>query len=202
MDLQAGRNSCIPQGTSMDFKGKTALVTGGCGGLGAAIAKAFLDAGANVVAIDINPVQVTAFSKAHEATHSGKVLALECDITDEASLTKLFDSALSRFGTIEAVVNNAGIMDRIDAVGTLDRSLWDKVITVNLTAPYMVSKCAVNHMLEKDVRGAIVNIASAAAHTGFAAGKRWRQAGSVRSIVTDSCHQGPHTLRANTASWA
>lgn len=97
-----------------NFQGKTALVTGGCGGLGQAISKAFLEAGANVVACDINATLIKSFQDSYESNYSGKVLALGCDITKEDDLVKLFKHATDRFANIDFVVNNAGIMDRMD----------------------------------------------------------------------------------------
>lgn len=58
-----------------------------------------------------------------------------------------------------------------DPVGSLDKDLWDRIIAVNLTAPMMVTKLGVNHMLEKQIKGSIINIGSVAALRGFAAGK-------------------------------
>lgn len=155
----------------MAFSGKTALITGGCGGLGAAITKAFLEAGAQVVAVDINPTLISSFGTEHEKSYVGRLLVHECDITDDTALEKLFAATTEKFGSIiDCVVNNAGIMDRVDPVGDLDRKLWDKVIAVNLTAPYMVSKIAVKHMLASGKGGSIVNVASMAAAAGTSAG--------------------------------
>lgn len=61
-------------------------------------------------------------------------------------------------------------MDRMDPAGDVDRKLWDRVIAINLTAPAMVSKQAVNMFLKHDTKGVIVNIASVAGTRGFAAG--------------------------------
>jgi hypothetical protein len=58
-----------------------------------------------------------------------------------------------------------------DPVGTLEKDLWDRIIAVNLTAPMMVTKLGVNHMMEKQIKGSIINIGSVAALRGFAAGK-------------------------------
>lgn len=59
----------------------------------------------------------------------------------------------------------------LDPVGSLEKDLWDRIIAVNLTAPMMVTKLGVNHMLEKQIKGSIINIGSVAALRGFAAGK-------------------------------
>lgn len=153
------------------LKGKTALVTGGCGGLGQAISNAFLKAGANVVACDINTTLIKSFIKTCGPASSYRLLAFECDISREDSIVKLFHDAIDRFGQVDIVVNNAGIMDKMDPVGDLDKALWDRVIAINLTAPFMVSKVAVAHMLEKQIKGSIINVASVAGVRGFAAGK-------------------------------
>lgn len=86
---------------------KTVLVTGGCGGLGLAISKAFLAAGAKVVAFDLDTLLVSNFREDHA---SDKSIAIECDVTDEAALQRAFKSAIDKFGQLDVVVNNAGIM--------------------------------------------------------------------------------------------
>jgi len=165
-------DSLVPRhNNAMNLQNKTAIVTGGCGGLGAAISHALLGAGANVVAIDINKDLISAFTTEAERTYSGKVLAQECDITNEAALDASFKAAEDKFGQVELVVNNAGIMDRFEPVGELSMELWNKIIAVNLTAPFAVSKLAVNHFLEKGMQGCIVNVGSASSEVGFAAGE-------------------------------
>lgn len=153
---------------TMSFSGKTAIVTGGCGGLGAAITTAFLDAGANVVAVDINADLIKGFG---EANNKSTLLTHQADISDEAALDKLYSEAISKFGQVDILINNAGIMDRFEPVGELDKSYWDRVLNVNLTAPYMTSKRLANHVQEKGHKGAIVNVSSLAGTTGWAAGK-------------------------------
>ncbi|KAG8624925.1 hypothetical protein KVT40_006676 [Elsinoe batatas] len=169
----------------MSFSGKTAIVTGGCGGLGAAISKAFLDAGANVVAGDINADQIKSF----EGSNTGaNLLTQQADITDEAALDKLFSETISKFGQIDILINNAGIMDRFEPVGELDRKTWDRVLSVNLTAPYLTSKRLAIHVGEKGHKGAIVNVSSLAGTTGWAAGtaytaSKWGLTGLTKNIA-------------------
>lgn len=165
------------------FANKTVLITGGCGGLGLAISTAFLHAGANVVACDINADLVSTFSSSISTPHRASgdspsptlspsnILATTCDITSPPALDALFAAAISRFGRIDIVVNNAGILDRFDPVGTLDEALWDRVIAVNLTAVMTVCKRAVTHMLERGGGGGIVNVASVGGLRGFSAGE-------------------------------
>ncbi|KAG9662500.1 putative short chain dehydrogenase/oxidoreductase, partial [Aureobasidium melanogenum] len=152
--------------------GKTALVTGGWGGLGLAISDALLTAGCNVVVCDINNDALQKFRETHSSVESNKILTLHCDISKQSEVTKLFEDAIERFGKVDFVINNAGVMDKMDPVGTLDMNTYNKVIAINLTAPIMISKVAVQHMMEKNVAGCIINIASVGGLRGFAAGTR------------------------------
>ena len=122
----------------MAHKGKTALVTGACGGLGRAIAEAFLRAGANVVVCDINKDLIADFKDKVSAAYPECTLVLECDITQDSSLDDMFEQAAKMFGHLDYVINSAGIMDKFDPAGEMERGAWDKVIALNLTAPAMV----------------------------------------------------------------
>lgn len=146
----------------MAFNGKSALITGACGGLGKAIAEAFLSEGANVVVCDIRTELINDFKDNVSAAYPECVLVLECDITRDAALDDMFAQAKKTFGHLDFVVNCAGMMDRFDPVGDVERSMWDKVMALNLTAPAMVTKRAVDMMIETKVQGSIVNIASIA----------------------------------------
>lgn len=153
-----------------DFSGKVCLITGAAGGLGKTIAEALVIAKAKVVIVDINIERLKAAET--ELSFHGDVFALAVDITDEDAVKGMFFATFERFAQVDIVVNNAGITDRFDGVATLEKSLWDKVIAVNLTAPYLVSKHAIDHFLSKDPsQGVIINIASVGGLAGGRAGK-------------------------------
>ena len=117
----------------MSLKNKTAVVTGGAKGIGAATAKLFREAGAKVEILDIE---------------SG------CDVTDEEQVKQ----AYARIGTIDILVNNAGTAVRRTALD-VKKDEWDKVIELNLTALFLCSRLAHPYM-KKRGGGAIVNLAS------------------------------------------
>lgn len=103
-------------------------------------------------------------------------------MTSDDDIQKVFDAAIAKHGRVDVLVNNAGIMDRFDAVGDLARGLWDKVLAVNLTAPMVASQIAVKHFLGKEVgegeaRGCIVNVTSASVLRTASAGKSSAAAG-------------------------
>ncbi len=70
------------------------------------------------------------------STYSGRTLVIQTDITQDSAIDELFTKAEEKFQHLDFVVNNAGVMDRFDPAGELDRKMWDRVIAINLTAPY------------------------------------------------------------------
>ncbi|EXJ89054.1 oxidoreductase [Capronia epimyces CBS 606.96] len=157
----------------MAFSGKVCLVTGAAGGLGKAIAAAFLRAGASVSICDRNAERLAQATQelTTVAAHPDRLLATVADITDEAAIEQVHQKTVATFARLDVLVNNAGIVDRMDPVGTLERDLWQKLVAVNLTAPYLFSKLAVQQMLsQQPPAGVIINIASVAGIRGSAAG--------------------------------
>lgn len=152
------------------FIQKVALVTGGCGGLGRAIAEAFLRAGSNVVVCDINAELIADVKEKVSAAYPECTLALQADITKDENIETIFSEGEKMFGGIDFVVNCAGRIDRFDAVAEMERQMWDKVIALNLTAPAVVSGRAVRKWLEDSKKGSIINIASIAGFRGFTCG--------------------------------
>ncbi|KAJ5989024.1 hypothetical protein N7481_004234 [Penicillium waksmanii] len=149
--------------------GKTCLITGGGGGLGKAIATKFLEAGANVVICDINEERLQETST--ELSSKGPLKAIKADITKKNEVEALFAELIGAFGKIDVLVNNAAIMDTFNPVGDLEIDQWDRVMALNLTAPFVLSKLAVRNMLEQsNPDGRIINITSVAGRAGWAGG--------------------------------
>jgi len=141
----------------MDFSGAAVLVTGGTSGIGAAVARAFGDAGASVLFSGRDAgrgAEVTA----DIASDGGRAEFIAADISDKDAGDFLVNTALDRFGRLDVLVNNAGIIHSGDAQETTDEQ-WDETIAVNLTAAFRMSRAAIAAM-RKQGGGAIVNIAS------------------------------------------
>lgn len=155
-----------------DLSNKTALITGGASGLGKAVATKYLHANATVIICDINPSRIEETTSQLSALETGTLRAYTADITCFHKVHDLFVKIRGEFGSSapDILVNNAGIMDRFDPVGDLDPGLWDRVMKINLTAPFWLSKLAVEGWLAGGTEGCILNIASVAGKVGLAAG--------------------------------
>jgi NAD(P)-dependent dehydrogenase (short-subunit alcohol dehydrogenase family) len=156
----------------MACKGTTVIVTGSAGGLGKDIAKAYLDAGANVTICDINPDRLSATEAEFTSSYPDRLLVLKSDVSDESSTQELVASTVAKFGKLDILVNNAGIMDVFDPVGSCSKETWDRVLAVNLTGPFLASKAAVNQFLKQgtETGGLIINIGSTSSYRGLLAG--------------------------------
>ena len=136
--------------------GKVALVTGSAAGIGAAIAEALAEHGADVACHgNTRPADATA---AAVKAKNRKGAALSGNLADRATPARLVSEVVERFGHIDILINNAGIIRRAPAVEHADQD-WDAVLQVNLTSVFQLCKLAGNHFLEQG-SGKIVNIAS------------------------------------------
>ncbi|KAI1329095.1 hypothetical protein F5Y16DRAFT_133479 [Xylariaceae sp. FL0255] len=157
---------------SSSAAGKTVIITGGAGGLGKALATAFLAAGANVAVCDVNDDRLKETSAEWTAAkHGDKFIATKADITSEESVTSFFGAATAKFGRLDILINNAGIMDKFDPAGETELNLWQRVIGVNLTGAFLCTKAAIKAFeAQEPCEGIIINIASIAALRGLNAG--------------------------------
>lgn len=144
----------------MDFKGKTALVTGAASGIGRAAAITFAEHGANVVIVDMDEISLERTKKEVEAM-GAKVLSCVCDVSDEESVNSAAISALEKFGKIEILVNNAGVFRDMGEFVDIPISMWNKYIGVNIMGVVYFTKALLPGMIENNY-GKIVNVASVA----------------------------------------
>ncbi|MEV4065548.1 SDR family NAD(P)-dependent oxidoreductase [Nonomuraea dietziae] len=151
--------------TTFAFDDRVSLVTGAGSGIGRAMAFAFAQAGARVVVCDID--RERAERTASEIGDAAIVAA--ADISDEASVGALVETAISAYGRIDVLCNNAGIMDTMALPADIPVALWERVLRVNLTGTFLVTHAVLPHML-REGGGAIVNTASEAGIRGGTAG--------------------------------
>ncbi|MBN2320044.1 MAG: SDR family oxidoreductase, partial [Acidobacteria bacterium] len=141
----------------MKLEGKVALITGGSRGIGAAIAKRFLDDGAKIVVSDILAEKLDETVKSF---NSDRAAACAGDVTNFDDVKKMVAETVKFGGKIDVLVNNAGI-DPPGSIVDIEIDLWKKILDVNLNGPFLCMKAAIPEMI-KQGKGSIVNIASLA----------------------------------------
>jgi NAD(P)-dependent dehydrogenase (short-subunit alcohol dehydrogenase family) len=142
--------------------GRVAVITGGASGIGFATARRFAAEGATVVIGDMDDERGAAAAEAVGG------LYVRADVTDEAQVNALFDTAASTYGSVDIAFNNAGISPPDDdSIETTELPAWEKVQDVNLKSVYLCCRAALRHMT-KQGRGSIINTASFVAVLGSA----------------------------------
>lgn len=139
----------------MRLAGKTAIVTGGASGFGAGMVRKFRAEGAEVMIADLNG------AAAHDMAQATGSLAHETDVAKGESVAALAQSALSAWGRIDIVVNNAGITHLPQMMEDVTEEMFDRVLAVNAKSVYLMAREIVPHMKAAQA-GAILNIASTA----------------------------------------
>ncbi len=155
----------------LNLKGKNVIITGANQGLGKNLCENFAREGANIILnYVVNPEAAEAIIQNLVKTYAIKGYALYGDVTDEADVINLFKKTVELLGSIDVVVNNAGICP-ISLVKDMAYSEWLKVMNVNLNGVFLTSREMVRYLLAGNKQGEIINIASQAAFNGAKRGK-------------------------------
>jgi NAD(P)-dependent dehydrogenase (short-subunit alcohol dehydrogenase family) len=179
-----------------DLSGKVAVISGAGTGIGRAIAELFAKQGAAVVIAEIDTARGRAAAAAL-SQQGTQALFVETDVANDASVRQMVEAAVSRFGTLHILVNNAGIEMYRSATDTT-LAEWEQSLNVNLRGVWLCAKYALPHIVAAG-GGAVVNISSFHAHatvnhaTPYAAAKGGVVA-MTRSMALD---YGPHNVRVN-----
>lgn len=183
--------------SNVNFSDKTAIVTGGARGIGASIAKSFARAGANVAIVDI--LDELGESLSRQMKEEGKsVHFIHCDICDPWQVKQMAKTAKEHFGSIDILINNAGISFS-RPVFELSVEEWDKVINTNLRGAFLCAREAAALMKKG---GKIINIASTRA---FMSEPGWESYGASKGGLVALTHAlaislGPYNIQVNSIS--
>ena len=145
---------------------KTVFVTGASRGIGKEVALKFADNGYNVVINYVSSKTNVEELKAEFESKGVKALIMQADVTDVEAIEKLVKTAIEEFGSIDVLVNNAGIT-RDNLLMRMSEEEFDKVIQVNLKGTYIVTKAVTKYMIKKR-KGSIINLASVVGVAGNA----------------------------------
>lgn len=147
----------------LKLSGKVAIITGGSRGIGFAIAKIFVENGANVV------ITAKDSKRLESAVNQlSNTIGIAADIRNKNDVDKVVEKTIKKFGKLDILINNAGIFPKIKQLHKIDESEWNDVLDVNLTGQFRFTKAAIPHL--QKTSGSIVNISSDAglkAYQGF-----------------------------------
>jgi 3-oxoacyl-[acyl-carrier protein] reductase len=184
-----------------DLSGKNALVTGASSGIGASIAKYLASCGA-AVAVNYYPGFVADADAvvAEIVSAGGRAVAVEGDVSDSGSAAAMIEITIAELGSIDVLVNNAGIT-RDGLVVRMGDDEWNAVISTNLTGVFYVSRACAKHMM-KQRSGAIVNIASVIGLVGNAGQANYAaaKAGVIGLTKSLAKELAPRGVRANAVA--
>ena len=147
----------------MDLTGLTAFVTGAGQGIGREISLAFAEAGANVALTDVTDGTEGTAELIQEGVGDSddapRTITLHCDVTDEESVADAVEATVDAFGSLDCLVNNAGIAGPTAPVEEVEVSAFEETLAVNLVGPFVVAKHAAPHLRASE-QGSVVNLSS------------------------------------------
>lgn len=141
------------------LEGRAALITGAAGGIGLGCAEAFAKEGADLVLLDLDQERTDKVAADLAARSGRKVHALACDLADAEAARMAVIRACALLGRIDVLVNNAGILAPGDILEA-EIEDFDRVLAVNLRAPFVVGQTVARHMVDAKIRGSIINMSS------------------------------------------
>lgn len=182
----------------MKLTGKVAVITGAGSGIGRAAALLFAQEGAAVVATDIQAATAEETARAIEAG-GGRALALGVDVASGAAVRGMFERAVERFGRLDIVFNNAGIMEEPDRLHELDEDEFERVLAVNLRGTFLGIKHAVPHLVAAG-GGSIINTASVGGVKAFTGKPAYTASKAAVVALTQvaGLQYGPQKIRVNS----
>lgn len=194
-----------------DFTGEVALVTGGARGLGRDIALGFARSGASVAVNDLAgerlgeavPYETGSRSDLEETVAAAGELGAEAiavpgDVTDEEQVEATVAATIERFGRLDVLVNNAGVISG-GRTWELTEAQWDSVVDVDLKGPFLFAKHAARHMIEREGPGRMITICSTSGLVGIPSQVHYQSAkhGIVGQVKTLALELAPYDVTVN-----
>lgn len=153
----------------LGLRNKNILITGSTKGLGKATALLFAQEGANVVIQGRNAEETEEVAQKISQEYQVTTLGLQADLSNENVAEQLFERVMKEWGSIDVLVNNAGIWPTA-YVADMEKEEFERTLYLNLEVPYILCRCMVRHLLKNNRAGKIVNVVSQAAFHGSTTG--------------------------------
>ncbi len=166
-----------------DVTGKTVIITGASRGIGEASARLFADQGANVVLLARSETKI----KAIAAEIGDAALAIACDVSSYAEMDHAVQAATEKFGKVDILINNAGVIEPISHIATADSAEWAKAININLTGVFNGMRSVLPAMINAK-SGTILTVSSGAAHNPIEAWSHYCSSKAGAAMMTRMAH--------------
>jgi NAD(P)-dependent dehydrogenase (short-subunit alcohol dehydrogenase family) len=182
----------------MKLKDKVALITGAGRGIGRAVALAYAREGARLALCARTVAEVEKVAEEARALRS-EATAWTCDVAQEDAVSQLVAEVQKKFGRIDVLVNNAGVMTRASSTADLEVKKWDYVLAVNLRGPFLVTR-AVLPLMAKQKSGSIINVSSMLGRCGYTdyiaySASKWGLEGFTQVLAAETRSSG---IRVNS----
>ncbi|MGH7826924.1 MAG: SDR family NAD(P)-dependent oxidoreductase [Candidatus Binatia bacterium] len=182
----------------MKLKDKVTLITGSGRGIGKAVALAYAREGASVAICARTASEIDQTAKEIGALNA-QCEAWTCDVSTQESVRELIENVKKKFGRIDVLVNNAGVMTRPVPLTELEVKKWDYTIAVNLRGPFLVTQAVLPIMI-KERSGSIINVSSSIGRSAYAnfiayAASKWGLEGFTQTLAAEA---RPYNVRANS----
>jgi len=187
----------------VDIEGKTIVITGAARGIGAAIAKLAASRGANVVVADISQPDGEAVAQLIQK-NGGRATFKHCDVTIEDQCLGLMDHAFDQFGSLDVLVNNAGIHEAMVSsqfsFEEMTTETFDRVMDVNLRGPYICSRAALKYLRKSTRNPSVINAGSTASFVGYPFGLAYGVSKGGIALLTKNLAVAlaPYGIRSNS----
>lgn len=171
---------------------KTVMITGASRGIGAAAARVFADAGWRVALLARSTTEISALADQMGAA----AMALPCDVADPVAVEAAVQTVVARWGRLDALINNAGMIDPIARIETASAADWGRAIDVNLKGVFYGLRAAIP-VMKAAAQGTIITVSSGAAHNPLEGWSAYCAAKAGAAMLTRAAHleEAAHGLR-------
>ncbi len=182
------------------LEGKVALITGSDSGIGQATAIEFAKEGADVVVNYLHDADGAEKTRAAVAAEGRKAIVVQADVTDEDQVASLFDQAVDAFGSLDILMNNAGVDASGKEVAELSTEVWDHAIRTNVYGPFFCCRRFIQLRLDAGGEGKIINVSSVHADNPNPGGADYDcSKGAIRMLTrTLALELAPHKINVNS----
>ena len=186
--------------TSRRLEGKTALITGSDSGIGQVTAIEFAKEGADVVVNYLHDADGAEKTRAAVMAEGRKAIVVQADVSDEDQVASLFDQAVEAFGSVDILMNNAGVDASGTPVAELSTEVWDRAIRTNVYGPFFCCRRFTQLRLAAGGAGKIINVSSVHADNPNAGGSDYDcSKGAIRMLTrTLALELAPHNINVNS----